>query len=157
MRYKKAVLIVGGVTALTLLAGWLVFPCTPHGSLAYMQRISGVRLPPGIRDVSVYDNGETYVTAHVLLPAGAVNDFASQFAFQPVLHKEGAPVGIPGAPFGILGIEGLAPAFRTIPKDADLAEFHGRSTNNTWLFILDTRSGHLWFTVQYPDYGGDPP
>jgi hypothetical protein len=119
-------------------------------NLAYMQKISGVRLPSGVRGVSVYDNGEMYVTGHVLLPGNAVNDFASKFAFQPISRKEEAPSRI-------LGIEWLDPAFRTIPKDAELAEYHGRSPRNTWLFILDKRSGHLWFTVQYPDYGGDPP
>ena len=129
------------------------FTVSPSAKLKYMQRISGVQLPGGVRDVSVYDNGDMYVTAHVLLPHDAVKDFAKTFSFAPTPYPEYALSSM--AP--LMGMEALDPRFRKIPLDADLAENRGRSQKNRWTFLLDRRSGHLWFIVEYADYGGDPP
>jgi len=144
MRRKISVLI-GLVIAVILVAALFAFH--HWNNLEWMQRTSGVRLPRGIQDVSVYDRGEMYVTAHVLLPSAAVNDFAKAFSFSPSSNARS----------GLLGMEQLDPRFRNIPLDADLVTYTGRSQKNTWKFVLDRRSGHLWFTVQYPDFSGDPP
>lgn len=144
MRGKRLILI-GSACAAAFIAVW--FTVHHFSSLEYMQRITGVRLPGGIREVSTYDNGEMYVTAHVLLPSNTINGFANAFGFAPD----------PNPQFGLLGMEQLDPRFRKIPQDADLLAYAGRSRKNTWKFVMDRRSGHLWFTVQYPDFAGDAP
>jgi hypothetical protein len=113
--------------------------------LAWIQKTSGVSLPSGIRDVSIYDNGEFFITAHVQLPAATVAKFSQ--GFSPT----------PNAPLGLMGMDKLNKRFQSIPPDADLVAYDGRSKLNTWLYVLDRKSGHLWITVHYPDMAGDPP
>lgn len=144
MRRKKLILISIGF-AVILVTLWLAFH--HPNNLKWMQKASGVHLPRGIKDVSIYDNGEMFITAHVLLPSGAINDFANTFGCAPVSNAQS----------GLLGLEQLDPRFRKIPPDADLVAFDGRSKQHTWIFVLDKRSGHLWFTVHYPDMAGNPP
>lgn len=150
MRRNKATFI-GLVIALVVVAVWSALHYRSRqinsDNLEWMQMTSGVRLPRGIRDVSIYDNGEMFVTAHVLLPSGTVNDFARKFGFAP----------ISGAQSRLFGMDQLDERFRKIPQGADLVAYAGRSQKQTWIFVLDKRSGHLWFTVQYPDFAGDPP
>jgi hypothetical protein len=106
-----------------------------------------VRLPHGIQEVSIYDNGEFFITAHVLLPSAAVNEFARSFGFAPASNAQ----------FGLMGMEKLDQGFQSIRQDADLVAYAGGSKQNTWTYVLDKRSGHLWITVQYPDMAGDLP
>ena len=142
MRHKKSVLI-GSVILVTLVVAWLVFR---HPSdLEWIQQTSGVRLPRGVQDVSIYDNGEAFITAHVQLPAATVSEFARTF------------VPAPNAHLGLMGMDKLDQRFQSIPQDADLVAYAGRSKENTWTYVLDRRSGHLWITVRYPDMAGDPP
>jgi len=108
MRGKRLILICSACAAVALIAVW--FTLHHFSSVAYMQRISGVRLPRGIREVSTYDNGEMYVTAHVLLPSNTISGFANAFGFVPDLDPQS----------GLMGMEQLDQRFRKIPQDADL-------------------------------------
>jgi len=145
MRRKISFLVGIGVVAL-FGAAWFAFH--HRSNLEWMQRTTSVRLPPGVKVLSIYDNGEYLLRGHVLLPADTVTSFLQRFGFKPTDSGEQREAGRKDA---------LDSRFMEIAQDADLFRLVGRAEKQTWSLIVDRKSGDLWFTVQYPDLAGDAP
>jgi hypothetical protein len=118
---------------------------TRTAGLGFVSRATGLAFPPGCMDVEVFDNGEFFSVAHLRIPMGRVDGFASENAFTDTTVSV------------LPWIDTLGPPNRTIPESARLVSLEGRGESNTWLCSLDRNTGRLWIVVFYPDPAGTPP
>lgn len=140
--------------AMLLVAGYSAIAFHHWISLSFISRITGVEFPPGISNVTIYDNTEYVVVAHVHVPNDQVAAFVQLNDFEKIEDRQELKDRI-------AQVSRFAPSlfdarFRDVPMTANWNKL-GRTESNTWLFQLDRATGDLWIEVMYPDRGGDPP
>lgn len=140
---KKLVFVVS-VSVVAVFVAWYLFG-TPS-DLRYLQEASGVRLPDGLRNVDTYDNGESFMVAHVGLPPDAIEKFIAENKFAPFDSSDFEASSWMGS---------LSARWRTVPVTSELFYLAGPTPNSHWYFWLDRKTGDLWVLVRYPDFAGD--
>jgi hypothetical protein len=144
--FRLFLLLVTGMLGLAALAYWRFRHPLPTHGLDYIQGVTGVQFPPGITQYVAHDNAETFITAHLTIPPAEIQPFIlrQRFSISPQAAQQ------------LRGVSSLPLPFNIVPASANYA-LVGRSARNAWTFVLDSRSGDLWATVEYPDAQGDPP
>jgi hypothetical protein len=123
---------------------WLLLPTKP---IQYIQTTTGIFFPKAASDIDVYDNGENYIVAHLMLSRDSLPAFMSAYPFVKQEIRDTT----------VFGSEQLNPQHQQLPQNADVYSLEGRSAHNRWEVILDRNSGQLLVSVLYPDFAGDEP
>ena len=113
--------------------------------LGFVKQHSGLDLPGNVSEVDTFDDGETFVVAHVRLPDVAA--FVQAHPFEGPADPDAL------RPY----VESLRPAHRALPSGPDVVGASGVQGENHWDAVLDESDGELWIVVRYPDFAGDPP
>ncbi len=113
--------------------------------LGFVSRTTGMSFPRACTDVDLQDNGESFMTAHLRIPGGAVDSFAAEYGFRDTTFSLDPWIGA------------LRPDNRRVPGDHRIACLEGTGRNNSWIAALDMDDGRLWVVVFYPDPGGTAP
>lgn len=148
-RDMKKKVIIGSLLAtacLILAIGSFLYR---RDELRFIQRITRVTLPSGISEIDMDDNGEFYVTAHLILPMQTVERFLIDNRFQSFRAGQ--------LPAPVIGFDRLQERYRKPPEDAEWHYLEGHSDGHRWNFRLDRKSGGLWMEILYPDFAGDRP
>jgi hypothetical protein len=141
---KKLVFVASVLVVAAVFFAWHLLG-TPS-DLRFIQSSSGIQLPGGLRNVDTYDNGESFVVAHVTLPADKIEAFVAENGFAPFDTSDIGPE---------TWAWGLSAQWRTVPAGAELLQISGPAPNTHWHFWLDRKTGDLWILVRYTDYAGD--
>ncbi|MCU0693436.1 MAG: hypothetical protein MUF54_18755 [Polyangiaceae bacterium] len=145
-----AVLLFGVLLAVALYTS----PMADRKDIQFVQRATGVAWPQQLTNVSVFDPGEQFMTAHVTLRSEDVERFRQGQRFSPCQPARGQGQRLDQL---LLGVEQLATRFRTAAAGATLLCAEGKNSDNAWLYVLDPASGSVWVTLQYPNPANDPP
>lgn len=121
--------------------------------LPFTKKVTDIRFPDHIKIVSEYDNGAYEAMGKYQLRPQDLPAFIGSHPFVPL------PPGRPRLPlmdFNLFCQAHLIPLSDSLPSpDArPLHYFSGCKPDDTWVFILDEKTGELWINVQYPDPGG---
>jgi hypothetical protein len=145
-----AVLLFGVLLAVALYTS----PMADRKDIQFVQRATGVAWPQQLTNVSVFDPGEQFMTAHVTLRSEDVERFRQGQRFSPCQPARGQGQRLDQL---LLGVDQLATRFRTAAAGATLLCAEGKNVDNAWQYVLDPASGSVWVTLQYPNPANDPP
>ena len=150
----KLAVPIAGIGCAVALVAWMF---TDAGRLRFVRNITGVRLPDGIADVDINDDGRHKVEVHVRLRREDVAAFEKEYGFA----KDGSifttNTNLGPIPIRALIRYDLKPENRHVSGDCDLTVLHGRGDGAAWLYSLDRNSGRLWIFVYYKDQEDDIP
>ena len=139
----RIIAAVGGVVALLYVSWVLNF----FSTVVYVEKVTGVEFPRGAKVLAEYDNSENYLIFVMRVPEKKAADFLARNRFSK-----------PGDGFGVEGfLESLPTEYQKLPARENRYVMEGRSQVNTWSFIFEPSSSHLWCLVRYQDMAGDPP
>jgi hypothetical protein len=127
---------------------------SPEGDvLPFIKKVTEIGFPDQIKILSEYDNGEYEAMGKYELRPEDIPSFIASHPFVPV------PLEYPRPPlmdFNSFCQADLIPLSDTIPLP-DIRQLHyfsGCKPCNSWVFIMDEKTGELWINLQYPDPGG---
>lgn len=136
-----------GLAVLAFCAGLALWVWNRYPSdLRWIQRISGITFPGGVRDLHVARPREFCISGRMTLPASGVDAFlkANGFTLQSE-YPLNADLGVNTA------------VFTNPPSLTQWYGLKGHTQTERWEFACDPTRQALWFVVLFPDFHGDPP
>ena len=121
--------------------------------LPFIKRITNISFPEHLKMVSEYDNLEYEAMGKYGLRPEDMCGFIASHPFVPVPLERPRP---PLIDFNSFCHANLIPLSDTIPSpdNRELYYFSGCKPGNSWVVILNEKTGELWINIQYPDPGG---
>ncbi|MEM7800384.1 MAG: hypothetical protein AAF633_14410 [Chloroflexota bacterium] len=134
-----------------------IFFCGFVGLLAYRQsqlnlieRATGINLPTGLTEVQIHDNFVAYIVVHARLPEEEITRLLGRSSFQPIEYDPGELDEI-AINNWIVQADNLRAKNRVASADAELYGRFGENDVACWNYVVDKKSGRLWFAYAYPD------
>lgn len=132
-----ALLLVVGLTI------WIGYTQFRGAGFKFIERKTGVELPPGTMEKATRDPYFHFVMGCARLHKSEIDAFVTRYGFAPGgVH----PTNMTSYEFGEVNRR-----YASIPSDGDLVHLSGEIEGLPWMFTLDRATGKLWCVVTYPD------